>query len=80
MKNDKKRQFNCPVTYKENNKKGKGKTLKKKSTSEGCVRGGTNTAKLHRITNKQGTESHKKTANRSGITRTFLKTANSLVL
>ena len=27
MKNDKK--FNCPVTYKENNKKGKGKTLKK---------------------------------------------------
>ena len=30
MKNDKKRQFNCPVTYKENNKKGKGKTLKKK--------------------------------------------------
>ena len=33
MKNDKKRQFNCPVTYKENNKKGKGKTLKKQSTS-----------------------------------------------
>ena len=39
MKNDKKRQFNCPVTYKENNKKGKGKTLKKQSTSKGCVRG-----------------------------------------
>ena len=40
MKNDKKRQFNCPVTYKENNKNRKGKTLKKKqSTSEGCVRG-----------------------------------------
>ena len=39
MKNDKKCQFNCPVTYKENNKKGKGKTLKKQSTSEECVRG-----------------------------------------
>ena len=39
MKNDKKRQFNCPVTYQENNKKGKGKTLKKQSTSEGCVKG-----------------------------------------
>ena len=39
MKNDKKRQFNCSLTYKENNKKGKGKTVKKQSTSEGCVRG-----------------------------------------
>jgi len=29
MKNDKKSQFICPVTRKENNKKGKGKTLKK---------------------------------------------------
>ena len=80
MKNDKKRQFNCPVTYKENNKKGKGKTLEKQSTSEGCVRGGTNTAKPQRITNKHRTEYHKKTANRRGITRKFLKTANSLVL
>ena len=40
MKNDKKRQFNCPVTYKENNKKKeKEKPLKKQSTSEGCVKG-----------------------------------------
>ena len=40
MKNDKKRQFNCPVTYKENNQKEKEKTFKKKqSISKGCVRG-----------------------------------------
>ena len=39
MKNEKKHQFNCPVTYKENNKKGKEKTLKKQSTSGGWVRG-----------------------------------------
>ena len=40
MKNDKKRQFNCPVTYKENNKKGKGKTLKKTKYFRGLRKGG----------------------------------------
>ena len=55
MKNDKKRQFNCPVTYKENNKKGKGKTLEKTKYFRGVREGGTNTAKPHRITNKHRT-------------------------
>ena len=55
MKNDKKRQFNCPVTYKENNKKGKGKTLEKTKYFRGVCKGGTNTAKPHRITNKHRT-------------------------
>ena len=55
MKNDKKRQFNCPVTYKENNKKGKGKTLEKTKYVRGVRKGGTNTAKPHRITNKHRT-------------------------
>ena len=36
MKNDKKRQFNCPVTYKENKKKGKGKPLKNKVPPRGA--------------------------------------------
>ena len=44
MKNDKKRQFNCPVTYKENNKKGKGKTLEKTKYFRGVRKRGTNTA------------------------------------
>ena len=55
MKNDKKRQFNCPVTYKKNNKKGKGKTLEKTKYFQGVREGGTNTAKPHRITNKHRT-------------------------
>ena len=47
---------------------------------EGGHKGGMNTAKPHRNTQKHGTEQRKKTANRIEITRKFPNTANHLVL